>query len=351
VSSYLEDFLEIYPTIKTVELVATDPSGVARGKWAPVSSLKKAFNEGVNFPLSLHALDVWGNEVEETGLHISSGDLDGFFRAVPTSLSAVSWGSADTEASGDNPTCAQVLLETYKEDGEAFMGCSRHVLRRQLNGFNKLGLSPVVAFELEFHLLKPKSQWRDDQPEVANIPGTGDAQFMYDLDALAENSNLFAEIRRVARWANLPLDTIVKEAAPGQYEINLSHRDDALRAADDVILLKRIVRECARKHGLIATFMAKPFVDQPGNGMHVHCSVLDQNKRNIFSDDEGTDILHQAAAGLVETMRESTLTFINTKNGFRRMAAGSYAPTRTSWGENNRSVAVCLVVTQIPIWF
>ncbi len=165
---------------------------------------------------------------------------------------------------------------------------------------------------------------------------------MYGLDALAEKAPVFAEIRRAAKWADLPIDTIVKEAAPGQYEVNLNHRADAMRAADDVILLKRIVKEAARKHGLIATFMAKPFIDQPGNGLHVHTSMLDGNGQNIFATNKGTIRQHHAVAGLVSTMQEMTLVFVNTRNGFRRMAPGSYAPTRTNWGENNRSVAVRL---------
>ncbi len=74
--SILQDFLIAHPKVENVELVLIDPCGIARGKWAPVSALKKAFSDGVNFPLSLHGLDVWGNEVSDTNLHISSGDLD-----------------------------------------------------------------------------------------------------------------------------------------------------------------------------------------------------------------------------------------------------------------------------------
>src|SRR5690606_9761755 len=150
---------------------------------------------------------------------------------------------------------------------------------------------------------------------------------MYGVDDLAGHAELFDMIRDAAAAQNLPIDTIIKEAAPGQFEVNLKHRADPLRAADDVILLERIVVGCARAHGLTATFMAKPFLEYAGNGMHVHASVLDGEGNNMFSGEEGRRRLESAIAGLLRTMPESLLLFINTWNGFRRITPGSYAPT------------------------
>lgn len=338
----LDDFLSRHPKLENVELVLVDPSGVARGKWAPAATLKKAFSEGVNFPLSLHGLDVWGNEVEATGLHISSGDLDGFCVAVPHTLSAVPWGGGSSAIK--DPTeavTAQVLLQSLTPEREVFGGCARSVLEAAVQRLSAVGLSPVCAFELEFHLISPHDA-ADSSFEIASHLETPDAQFMYGLDALAEKLPVFDDIRRAAAWAQVPVDTIVKEAGPGQFEVNLNHRGDALRAADDVILLKRIVRECARLHGLQATFMAKPFLDQPGNGMHVHVSLLDADSTNIFAGQAGDTKLRQATAGLLQSMPDMALVFVNSFNGFRRMAPGSYAPTRVNWGANNRSVSVRL---------
>ncbi len=342
--SILDDFLKNHPKVEHVELVLVDPNGIARGKWAPVSTLKKAFSDGVNFPLSLHGLDVWGNEVDATGLHISSGDLDGFCIAVPHTLSAVPWGKSrkagHVEAEID-ATTAQVLLQTLTPEHEYFGGCSRSVLAQVINRLSAQGMSAVCAFELEFHLLRAPAG--SGEPfEMASHDQAPDAQFMYGLDALAEKVDIFADIRNAAKWADLPIDTIVKEAGPGQYEVNLNHRADALRAADDVVLLKRIVKECARINGLEATFMAKPIIGQPGNGMHVHASVLDAQGNNIFSGREGDVRLRHAVSGLLASMQEMALVFVNTHNGFRRMAPGSYAPTRVNWGANNRSVSVRL---------
>ena len=174
--------------------------------------------------------------------------LTGFCVAVPHTLSAVPWGGG----TGDNETdavAAQVVLQTLTPQREAFDCCARTVLQSTVRRLQDRGLKPVCAFEMEFHLLQQDANAVDGF-KLAAFDELPDAQFMYGLDALAEKAPIFADIRRAAKWAKLPVDTIVKEAGPGQYEVNLNHRDDALRAADDVVLLKRIVRECARRHGL-----------------------------------------------------------------------------------------------------
>jgi len=335
----IKTYLVDHPHLKSVELVLTDPGGVARGKWAPISTLSKAFSDGVNFPLSLHGLDVWGNEVPETGLHIESGDLDGFNVAAHGTLAAVPWPSnKDDEHTAET---AMLLLHTLTPDEKPFGGCSRTALARQIEKLAAKKRFPVCAFELEFHLIADEA--RSSRAENKPFTPSSDAQYMYGLEPLAEHAPVFEMIRKAADWAQLPVDTMVKEAGPDQYEVNLLHRDDPLRAADDVVVLKRIVTEAARAYGLRATFMAKPFIDQPGNGMHVHASVLNENGENVFAmPADGEMRLRHATAGLLKTMHDMALVFINTRNGFRRMAEGSYAPTRSNWGENNRSVSLRL---------
>ena len=329
-------FIKEHPDIEAVEFLIVDPNGVMRGKWAPGDALKKAFQEGVNFPMSLHGLDVWGREVEATGLHIETGDKDGYCRATRGTLAIVPWAKRKT---------AQVLLQTFTPEGEPYMADSRQVLKHKVAEANAKGFFPVVAFELEFYLLDPETDWDDGMPAPVGASAGPDRLRMYGLDDLAEHAELFDMIRDAADAMNLPIDTIIKEAAPGQFEVNLKHRADPLKAADDVILLRRIVMGCARAHGLTATFMAKPFLEYAGNGMHVHTSMLNSDGVNIFGHAEGRPVLESAVAGLLKTMPESLLLFINTWNGFRRITPGSYAPTRAVWAENNRSVALRIPVS------
>lgn len=324
-------FVDKHPDLEAVEFLLVDPNGAMRGKWAPADALKKAFQDGVNFPMSLHGLDVWGREVSETGLHIESGDRDGYCRATRGSLSIVPWAKRKT---------AQVLLQTFTPEGKPFLVDPRQALKAKISQIKAKDLHAVVAFELEFYLLEPGTDWDDGMPAPVGARSGPDRLRMYGLDDLAEHAEIFDMVRDAADEQKLQIDTIIKEAAPGQFEVNLKHSSDPLRAADDVIRLKRLILGCARAKGLTATFMAKPFLEFAGNGMHVHASILDGAGNNIFSGDDGRRRLGHAVAALIKTMPESLLLFINTWNGFRRITPGSYAPTRAVWGENNRSVAL-----------
>ena len=110
------------------------------------------------------------------------------------------------------------------------------------------------------------------------------------------------------------------------------------------MLLKRIVKGVARKHDLDATFMAKPYGMQAGNGMHVHFSILDEKGRNVFAGDNGpSDLLMQSVGGLLAYMRESTAVFAPHANSYRRLTPSEHAPTYASWGFDNRSAAVRVI--------
>lgn len=326
-------FLAAHPDLDAVEFLICDTNGLLRGKWAPAGALQKAFSSGVNFPLSLFGLDVWGREVEETGLHIASGDADGFCIGVPGSVQPVPWASN---------RCAQAILTMQCDDGRPFYGDPRNVLKSVSDRLAEKGLTACAAFELEFFLLDPRSDKGDGMIRPVNTATSGpDRQHMYALSDLADLGAYLNDVRTAAEAQNIPVDTIVSEAAPGQYEINLNHRQDILRAADEAVLLRRLISETARKNGLRATFMAKPFQNWAGNGMHIHVSLIGDNGANIFADpDNGETRRGHAVSGLLDTMHEATILFVSTYNGFRRLQPGSYAPTRIAWGRNNRSVAV-----------
>ncbi|MDN3718141.1 hypothetical protein QW131_00195 [Roseibium salinum] len=123
---------------------------------------------------------------------------------------------------------------------------------------------------------------------------------MYALSDLEALLPVVDDLRTACEAQGIPADAAVSEAAPGQFELNLHHRRNPLLAADDVVMLRRLVAGVARKHQLKASFMAKPFVEWPGNGMHVHVSMEDE-KGNFFADpDKGGERLHFAINGLFE---------------------------------------------------
>jgi glutamine synthetase len=136
--------------------------------------------------------------------------------------------------------------------------------------------------------------------------------------------------------------TLMSEYAPGQFEITLEHRADALRAVDEAILFKRAVRGVAVRHGCIACFMAKPFAELSGSGMHLHASLADGQGRNAFAagDPTGTPALRHAIGGLRETLADAMAVFAPNANSYRRFRALSYAPVAPTWGVNNRTVSL-----------
>lgn len=321
---------------QSVEVFLCDPNAVLRGKWLPGSFLNK-LDDGVAFPFSLLGCDVWGREVHETGLHIDSGDKDALCLPVAGRTVEVPWADQST---------VQAMLTMYHSDGTPFMGDPRHVLARQVDRLAARGLSARVAIELEFYVYERSVD--TDRPRPAGTLGFGpDHQDMYALRDLDRQRPLMDAIQQACAQQNLPIDAFVSEAAPGQYEVNLEHRDP-LDAADDAVMLKRVITQVARKLGTAVTFMAKPFADHPGNGLHVHVSMADKDGPLFGREDTGTRTLYHAVQGLLATMEESQIGFVHTFNGFRRMQPGSYAPASLSWGENNRSVAIRLPEADPP---
>ena len=124
-------------------------------------------------------------------------------------------------------------------------------------------------------------------------------------------SPLFDDLYAAAAELGLPVRTLMSEYAPGQFEVTLEHRADALRAVDDAVMWKRAVRGVAARHGCIASFMAKPFSELAGAGLHLHASLLDREGRNLFSAvaPEGSAGLRHAIGGLRETMADGMAVF------------------------------------------
>ena len=209
--------------------------------------------------------------------------------------------------------------------------------------FDDLNLSLKVAFELEFYLFKKRKNLLE-KPEPAISKETNrqsEGTQVYGMRELDEFYDFLEDVNQYCKMQNIPATTASSEFAPGQFEINLNHTSDVLKSADDAALLRRVIKETALKHGHEASFLSKPFVDQTGSGMHVHLSLFDKNNNNIFSStqEEGSEQLGHAIAGLQNTTYDSFLIFAPNINAYRRFQPNQYVPVNNSWGPNNRSVA------------
>jgi glutamine synthetase len=326
-------FLESNPDIETVQLVITDANGVGRGKNIAREEVEALYRSGRNVAGSILGLDITGEDVEETGLVWAVGDADQACRPVAGSLSRAPWLSRPA---------AQVLGTMFELDGRTARADPRHVLARTVERLHATGLAPVVAVELEFYLLQRDEAGRL-RPARGLVTGRSTVGIdAYGLGRLDDMSPLFDDLYAAARAQQLPVRTLMSEYAPGQFEITLEHRADALRAVDEAVLFKRAIRGVASRHGCIACFMAKPFEGMAGTGMHLHASLADEQGRNAFASDDpaGTSLLRHAIGGLRATLADGMAVFAPHANSYRRFRAMSYAPVAATWGVNNRSVSL-----------
>lgn len=310
-----------------------DLNGIFRGKRLPGSKLDSAQGGGIRMPMSSIGVDIWGTDVAGTCLTMDQGDLDGVCTTTGRDLIDLGWAP-----DGNQPF---LHLWMSKEDGSPYFADARQLLAEVLARFAKLGLRPVVASEVEFYLLDAQEGGLDPaQGRFSGLPSGSDN--IYSISELVEVSGFLDEVYARAAACGIEVEAATAEGAPRQFEFNLLHQPDALKAADDTVLFKQILRNVAQRHGKEASFMAKPFPDHAGSGMHVHFSIIDENGHNIFDDGSatGSDMLRHAVAGLLDSMAEMTLAFAPHLNSYRRLCPGGLAPTTVAWGYENRTSAL-----------
>ncbi|HSM68686.1 MAG TPA: glutamine synthetase family protein [Xanthomonadales bacterium] len=336
----LQAFLEQHPDTRFMDVFAPDVNGIPRGKRIQSDEFEKVFSGGANYCAASTLMNMRGEAPENVKYGAHDGDPDIRSIAVPGSLAPVPWASLPT---------AQCLLELCEFDGRPYTLDPRNVLKKSLSALQELGLRPVVATELEFYLVDydgdtfvprlPKiagSDWEQVGIQFASFDDLDDVEpFLVDLDT-------FCTIQ------NIPAGAALSEYSPGQFEVNLNHIDDPVLACDHALLLKRAVKAAAKKNGLAATFMAKPFAEHAGSGLHLHISLLDEKGKNVFSgvaEDDFSDTLRFAVGGMRAAMPESMAVFAPNANSYRRFAPGWYVPASPNWGPNHRDLALRIPVS------
>jgi len=337
----LQIFLAENPEVKTLEIVAPDMAGVLRGKRIPRVEFETFFSKGVQAPGSIPLLNTLGALSETIGIGHHDGDPDKMMRPVKNSLALVPWLKSQT---------AQVLATWFDLDGEPHLWDCRQILNQVVQRFQRDDLFPTIACELEFYLVEASENSARPQVKLSRVPGTTQPQpgVQYAMpEELWDNDDFLEAVRQACELQNIPATTVHTEFAPGQYEINLHHVSDPLLACDHAVLLKRVIKGVARQFGMTACFMAKPFVDSAGNGLHMHISMYDGQNRNIFLADADnadsppiSEVFRHAIGGLADTMSECMAIFAPNANSYRRIQPGNYVPLTPNWGHNHRGVAL-----------
>lgn len=325
------DWLAQHPDIETVALATPDVNGVLRAKALPRDAAHKIDAGQAAVPLSMPTVDFIGEEIPDCREVIDTGDPDIFVARVPRA----------PIPSATRSDTAIVLVDMFWDDGRPVDTSCRHILHRVLQDYRAAGFVPVAALEVEFYLydLEKPGLALPSHP-VNNRPMFGrDPCHLDEFDAFGD---LFADIRRHCAASGIEVTGLGSENGTAMFEVNVAHTSDVMKAADDLTVLRLIIRAAARRFGFGATFMPKPFPDLDGAGLHLHFSVLDAVGENVFNDgtDSGSDMLRHAVAGVLRRAQDMHLIMAPHFSSYRRLNANAYAPTMLGWGYDNRFLPV-----------
>ncbi len=315
--------------ITEVECLVPDITGNARGKIIPAD--KFSHDYGTRLPEGIFATTVTGDYPDDYYELTSPSDSDMFLRPDPDTVRMVPWAT--------DPT-AQVIHDCYTKAGEPHDLAPRNVLRRVLEAYAEVGLQPVVAPELEFFLVQ-----KNTDPDFPLQPPAGrsgrpeTARQSYSIDAVNEFDPILDLMYDYCEAMELDVDTLIHESGAAQLEVNFTHAG-ALSLADQVFLFKRTMREAAMRHGIYATFLAKPMENEPGSAMHIHQSLVDAKGRNVFTgkkEGKHSPMFDHYLAGLQKYVPMAMAFFAPNVNSYRRLMFGEVSPINVEWGYDNRT--------------
>lgn len=315
--------------VRDIECIFPDISGYPRGKLMPASSFAAGAELRICQAIPMQAV------TGEYSYNPVFPDSDPDVRLVPDydTLSLAPWASVPR---------AVAVHDCVELDGQLCQFAPRSVLKHVLASYAALGLTPVVAPEIEFYLTAANT----DPTQALQAPtvrgGSAEVgQSAFSLNMLNELAPFWDEFRQACQTLGIATDTWIHEVGATQYEINLLH-GDAVAVADQAFLFKYAAREIALKHGLNAVFMAKPISGSSGSSMHLHISVVDAQGQNVFSQADGGESTRfkHFIAGLQTYGPDLMLMFAPNVNSYRRYVAGSQAPTNLQWGYDNRTTGL-----------
>jgi glutamine synthetase len=336
--------------IDVVRVSYPDMIGVDRGRDVLLGELGTTVGHGLAFCRGVYHTSPMGDVVPVQG-GLEDGLPDITVRPDLSTLTALPWERGAAWCLGDAVT----------PDGAPAPESPRTVARRVAERFTGLGRTLVCGPELEFYLCEPApgGGWQRYANDLGNV---------YVVGRKGDPQGVLVDMLRQLRDAGLRVTAANHEFSPGQFEINLGHSELG-DAADRSFRLKSAVQEIARHHGLLATFMAKPFNDEGGSGFHVHVSVTDSAGENVFGDPGGPDGLsaagRHALGGVLAHARALSALLNPTINSYKRFgpdtlprgsSTGAWT-TAARWSGSRRSGArppgwrsVSATPPPIPIW-
>ncbi|MBP1930116.1 type I glutamate--ammonia ligase [Ammoniphilus resinae] len=300
--------------VRFIRLQFTDLFGTIKNVEIPVSQLDKALSNKMMFDGSSIEGFV---RIEESDMYLFP-DLDTFV--------IFPW-------TAEKGKVARLICDIHYPDGSPFEGDPRNNLKRVLNEMKELGFTDFnVGPEPEFFLFKLNAEGK---PSLE----LNDQGGYFDLAPTDLGENCRRDIVLELEEMGFDIEASHHEVAPGQHEIDFKYQN-ALKACDDIQTFKLVVKTVARKHGLHATFMAKPLFGINGSGMHCNLSLF-KDEVNAFFDEEGelqlSDTARHFIAGIMAHVPNFTAVTNPTVNSYKRLVPGYEAPCYVAWSARNRS--------------
>ena len=334
-------------SLELVRLAWADPHGASRAKAVSPATFLEALAKGYNINVATTTLDSAGERVFRSftrgggmGLDEMTGSPNLVIVPDPATFRVLPWAKG----------VGWVLCDEYFRDGTPFHFSPRHLLRKQIRRLREKNLRLVVGLEVEWYLARVLDERLSE--EHVSVPGVRgrpvrtapiEPGFSYHSETNMDLMQpVLSELARAYTALGLPLRSIENEWGPGQVECTFSAQD-ALQAADDMLLFRTATRQLCRRLGCFATFMARPALKgHYSSGWHLHQSLADAGGRNAFADQEKllSGIGEAWLAGLLEHAAPSTVFATPTVNGYRRYRPNSLAPDRAGWGYDHRGAMV-----------
>jgi glutamine synthetase len=302
--------------IRFVRLWFTDVLGTLKSVGIAPAELEGAFTEGIGFD---------GSAIEGFA-RVQESDM--LAKPDPGTFQVLPW-------TGDAGGTARMFCDITMPDGSPSWADPRHVLRRALAKAKDAGFTFYTHPEIEFFLLK-------DLPANGQVPEPVDHGGYFDLTPHDVTHDFRRQAIQMLEGMGISVEYSHHEVAPGQQEIDLRYAD-ALSTADNILTTRHVIKEVALSQGIFASFMPKPFSNQPGSGMHTHLSLFEGDTNAFHSESDSqrlSPVGRSFVAGLLTHAAEITAVTNQWVNSYKRLIGGGEAPPYVCWGSNNRSALV-----------
>jgi glutamine synthetase len=321
-----------------VKIAFTDIDGILRGKYISAEKFSSVVEGGTGFCDVIFGWDVNDaayDNVQFTGWH--TGYPDAPARIDLTTFRKIPWEH-------DVPF---FLGEIIDEEGQPSHVCPRQLVKKVLHEAKEMGFTPYFSQEFEWYNFEETPQSITDK-QYKNLKPLTPGMFGYSILRSSLKNTFFSDLFDMLQKFNVPLEGLHTETGPGTYEAAIAF-SGMLEAADRATLFKSAVKEIAYRHGIMATFMAKISEHLPGCGGHVHQSLWDQDcKQNLFYDKADelkmSGLMKNYIAGQLYCLPHILPMFAPTINSYKRLVEGAWAPTTLTWGIDNRTVALRVLI-------